>query len=65
MDPKHFEVFRAVPVYPGEQVTPPAEISDYDLQMIHAGLMLATDKQIMSMSRELRKWRGHPHPDSV
>ena len=51
---------------PGDEpFTPPAELSDYDLQMIHAGLLIPNEKAVHSMSREIRKWRGVKDPDGV
>lgn len=41
------------------------ELSDYQIQMIHAGLMIPSEKAIISMSREIRKWRGVKEPDSI
>lgn len=54
---------RPTPVFPGQPFTPPAELSDYDIHMIHAGLMIPSPKGIHSMSREIRKWRGVKNPD--
>lgn len=51
------------PVFPGQKFTPPAELSDYDIQMIHAGLLIPSAESILSMSREIRKWRGVEDPD--
>jgi len=54
-----------VPVKPGEHFDPPEPLSDYDIQMIHAGLLIPNAKDILSMSREIRKWRGVPNPDLI
>ena len=59
------EVLPAVALKPGEKFTPPAELSDYDIQMIHAGLMIPSPKAIRSISREIRKWRRVANPDLV
>ena len=52
-------------VYGDERIPPPAELSDYDIQMIHAGLLIPNAKAILSMSREIRKWRGVNNPDLI
>jgi hypothetical protein len=52
-------------VWIGGQTGPPEELSDYDIQMIHAGLLIPSEKAIHSMAREIRKRRGVPNPDSV
>lgn len=52
-------------VWIGGATGPPEELSDYDIQMIHAGLLIPSEKAIHSMSREIRKWRGVSDPDSV
>lgn len=54
-------------ITPGQPTTfvPPAPLSDYDIQMIHAGLLIPNKKAIHSMSREIRKWRGVPNPDLI
>lgn len=44
---------------------PLKELSDYDLQMIHDGLLVPNEQSIKSMAREIRKWRGVPNPDSL
>ena len=46
-------------------VKPPEPLSDYTIQMIHAGLLIPNEKAIHSMSREIRKWRGEPNPDMI
>lgn len=56
---------RPKPVFPGDPVTPPEELSNYQIQMIHAGLMIPNGKAIHSMSREIRKWRGEKDPDLI
>lgn len=55
-----------VAVFPGQPSTfvPPTELSNYDIQMIHAGLLVPNTKAIHSMSREIRKWRGEKDPDA-
>ncbi len=45
--------------------TPPAELSDYAIGQIHAGLLIPSEESILSMSREIRKWRGVKDPDMV
>jgi hypothetical protein len=45
------------------QTGPPAELSDFEINQIHAGLMIPSEKAIHSMAREIRKWRGVPDPD--
>lgn len=45
--------------------TPLPVLSDYDIQMIHAGLMLPNERAIQSMAREIRKYRGVPDPDLI
>lgn len=52
-------------VFPGEAFTPPAELSDFALQQIHAGLVIPNASAILSMSREIRKWRGDKDPDLI
>jgi hypothetical protein len=54
-----------MPVMPGQPFTPPEPLSDYDIQMIHAGLLVPNAKAILSMSREIRKWRGVVNPNAV
>lgn len=49
----------------GSVPNPPEPLSDEAIQMIHAGLVIPNAKAILSMSREIRKWRGVPHPDEV
>jgi hypothetical protein len=44
---------------------PPAPLSDFAIQQIHAGLMIPNPEAIRSMAREIRKWRGDPNPDSI
>lgn len=48
-----------------EKFTPPAELSDNDIRMIHSGLLIPDSNQIHSMSREIRKWRGEKDPDLI
>lgn len=52
-------------VWIGGATGPPEELSDYDIQMIHSGLLLPNEKGIHSMAREIRKWRGVEDPDGV
>ena len=52
-------------VWVGGETGPPKELSDYAIQMIHAGLMLPNEAAIRSMSREIRKWRGVKDPDEI
>lgn len=52
-------------VFPGDKFEPPAELTDYEIQMIHAGLLIPNARAILSMSREIRKWRGEKNPDLV
>lgn len=47
-----------------DNFTPPAELSDNDIHMIHSELLIPDAKQIHSMSREIRKWRGEKDPDA-
>ncbi len=56
---------KPVAVYPEQTFTPPEPLSDYDIQMIHAGLLIPNAKAVLSMSREIRRWRGEPNPDSI
>lgn len=56
---------KIVPVYPGQAHTPPAELSNDDINMIHARLMIPGAEDIHSMSREIRKWRGIENPDAL
>ena len=58
---------KIVAVFPGGEstFTPPAELSTYDIKMIHAGLLRPGPMQILSMSREILKWRGVPDPDLI
>jgi len=56
---------KPTPIYPGQTFTPPDPLTDYEIQMIHAGLMIPNAKAIHSMAREIRKWRGVENPDSV
>lgn len=51
--------------FPGDPITPPPELSDFEIGQIHAGLMIPNAKAIRSMAREIRKWRGNPNPDSL
>lgn len=44
---------------------PPEELSDDQIQMIHSGLLIPSEKAVHSMAREIRKWRGVPNPDLV
>jgi hypothetical protein len=54
-----------VTVFLEQEFTPPDPLSDYDIQMIHAGLLIPNAQAILSMSREIRKWRGEPNPDLI
>ena len=56
---------KTVAVYPGQTFTPPKELSDFAIKQIHAGLLIPNQEAILSMSREIRKWRGEANPDSV
>jgi len=56
---------KIVAVKPGEAFTPPEPLSDYAIQMIHAGLEIPNPESIRSMAREIRKWRGVPNPDLI
>lgn len=57
---------KIVPVFPGQpQPEPPEPLSDYAIQMIHAGLLIPGPEAILSMSREIRKWRGEAEPDLI
>ena len=47
------------------EIDTPRPLSDCDIQMIHAGLLIPNAKAILSMSREIRKWRCVPNPDSI
>lgn len=64
-DPNYLDAFKPVAVMPGEPFTPPSELSDYQIQMIHAGLLIPNGQSIKSMSREIRKWRGVENPDAI
>lgn len=55
----------AVAVFPGGKFIPPKEISDYDLQMAHSGLLILSPEANHSVYRELRKWRGVHDPDAI
>jgi hypothetical protein len=50
---------------PRNEIDTPQPLSDCDIQMIHAGLLIPNAKAILSMSREIRKWRCVPNPDSI
>ena len=56
---------KIIAVKPGESFTPPEPLSDYTIQMIHAGLLIPNKKAIHSMAREIRKWRGVSNPDLI
>lgn len=56
---------KITPVFPGEKFTPPPELSDYEIQMAHAGLLVLTPEMNHSVYREIRKWRGVKDPDAV
>jgi hypothetical protein len=56
---------KVVPVYPGEPFIPPEPLSDYQIQMIHAGLLIPNKQAVYSMAREIRKWRGVKNPDLI
>jgi hypothetical protein len=56
---------KPVPVYPGQSFTPPAPLSDAEIELIHAGLAIPSAANIHSMAREIRKWRGVPDPDEI
>ncbi len=49
----------------GSAFVPPEPLPDETIRMIHAGLLIPSAASILSMSREIRKWRGDPHPDSI
>lgn len=51
-------------VFPGEDTTPPKEISPNDLLMALAGLLILSEDQNHSVYRELKKRRGDPYPDA-
>lgn len=64
----YLDDFKPVATYgnPNEpSPNPPEELSDYEIQMIHAGLMIPNGKAILSMSREIRKFRGVKNPDLI
>jgi len=44
---------------------PPKPLSDFNIQMIHSGLLKPDAPAILSMSREIRMWRGAPNPDLI
>ena len=44
---------------------PPEELSDAVIAQIHNGLLIPNAKAILSMSREIRKWRGVENPDLI
>ena len=52
-------------IWIGGETGPPAPLSDYDIEMIHTGLLIPNEKAIHSMAREIRKWRGVANPDAV
>jgi hypothetical protein len=54
---------KIIPVVDGSTFIPPKELSDYAIQMIHAGLVIPNADAILSMSREIRKFRGVKDPD--
>lgn len=59
------DLFIPKPVFPGDPITPPAEISPYDLRMAHARLLILSPEMNHSVYRELRKWRGEKDPDLI
>lgn len=70
MEETYLDAFKPVAVKPGEvrpgeSGEPPKELSDYEIGQIHAGLLIPNGKAILSMSREIRKWRGHTDPDAI
>jgi len=40
-------------------------VSDYSIEMIHAGLLIPNKQTGRRMAREIRKWRGVEHPDWI
>lgn len=56
---------KIVAVYGEQKSEPPEELSDYTIQMIHAGLVIPNAHAILSMSREIRKFRGVKNPDTL
>ncbi len=48
----------------GAPASPP-ELPDFEIQLIHAGLMIPNEHAVRSMAREIRKWRGEPDPDLI
>jgi hypothetical protein len=48
-----------------DTTTGPEPLSDASIQEIHCGLRIPNEKAIVSMSREIRKWRGMPNPDLI
>lgn len=61
----YLDAFRPKMSFPGDPITPPKELSDFDIGQIHAGLMIPSPASIKSMAREIRKWRGIPNPDLI
>jgi hypothetical protein len=53
------------PVFPGQAPIPPAPLPTEEIQEIHAGLMIPSEKAIHSMSREILKARGIANPDLI
>ena len=53
------------PIYGNEKAIPPKELSLPAIKSIHAGLLIPNQEAILSMSRELLKWRGEPNPDLI
>lgn len=62
---EYLDAFRPVAIKPGESFAPPAELSNFAIGQIHAGLLIPNGQSIKSMSREIRKWRGIENPDSI
>jgi len=49
----------------GEQIVPPEELSDVDIEKIRTHLMVPNERAIESMAREIRKRRGILNPDEI
>lgn len=54
-----------VAVLPRDKFTPPPELSTFAVRQMHAGLLIPNRESIVSMTRELLKWRGEENPDLV
>lgn len=54
-----------VPGFPGQPEKEPKKVSDNDLHMAFAGLLIFTPEMNHEAYGELRKWRGIADPDAL